>query len=46
MLAQPEYFPEISIGQGSEGRNFKLQKMVLIGVEIDGVDAGWRRECV
>jgi hypothetical protein len=41
MAAFGEELPDVVVGEGGDGGDFELEKVVLIRVEVDGVDATW-----
>lgn len=44
VLAFAEELPYVLVAKSSEGRNLQFEKVVLRGVEVDGVDSAWVRE--
>jgi hypothetical protein len=46
MFTLPKEFPDIGVGESSERCDFEFQEVVLVGVEVDGVDSRWGVECV
>ena len=39
VAAVAEEFPHVTVGEGGEGGDFELEEVVLVWVEVDGVDA-------
>lgn len=46
MFACAKQFPMISVRQCRERCNFELQEMVLIWIQVDGVDSSWTFESI
>ena len=46
VLALAKQLPYICIAESSESSDLEFEKMVLVGVEVDGVDSFWLFESV